>query len=203
MAIRLGITGGIGSGKSVVARLLKTMGIPVYQTDDEAKRLTNEDAEIRRQLVRLAGSEVYLPDGTLNRPYLAAYLFAEEAHATKVNAVIHPRVKSDFIQWAQAHEKEPIIAIESAILIEAGFADTVDRIIAVYAPTALRLRRAALRDHVSEEQIRRRILCQMDEEKKCRMAHFVIINDDHTPLLPQVERLLEHFRETFPLQEKQ
>jgi len=192
MAIKLGITGGIGSGKSVVSHLLKIMGVPVYLTDDEAKRLTNEDAEIRRQLTNLVGNDVYLPNGILNRPRLAAYLFAEEAHALKINSIIHPRVKNDFMQWTQAHKHTPVIAVESAILIEAGFTETVDKIIMVYAPMKLRLQRAMLRDHTSKEQIRKRILRQMDEEEKCKMAHTVIINDGATPLLPQIEALLQN-----------
>lgn len=192
MAIKLGITGGIGSGKSVVSRLLYIIGqVPVYITDNEAKRLTNEDPEIRKNLIDTVGKEVYLPDGTLNRPYLASYLFSDEAHATKINSIIHPRVKNDFIQWGEAHKHAPIIAVESAILIEAGFTETVDQIIMVYAPLELRLKRAMLRDHTSEEQIRKRILQQMNDEEKCRMAHTIIINDDQAPLLPQVESLLQ------------
>ncbi len=191
MAIKLGITGGIGSGKSVVSRLLHIMGIPVYLTDDEAKRLTNEDAEIRRELIALVGKEVYSADGSLNRPCLAAYLFSKEEHARKVNSIIHPRVKSDFIQWAKAHADYPVVAIESAILIEAGFAETVDRIVMVYAPFELRLQRAMLRDNASEEQIRSRILRQMNDEEKCQKAHTIIVNDGRTPLIPQIETLLK------------
>lgn len=191
MTIKLGITGGIGSGKSVVSHLLDIMGIPVYLTDNEAKRLTNEDSEIRRQLITLLGTEVYLPDGSLNRPYLAAYLFAKEEHANQINAIIHPRVKEDFIQWCKKHADYPIIAVESAILIEAGFAETVDRIVMVYAPLELRLQRAMLRDKASEEQIRNRILRQMSDEEKCHMADIVITNDGKTPLLPQVLKLLK------------
>lgn len=194
MAIKLGITGGIGSGKSVVSHLLKIMGVPVYLTDDEAKRLTNEDIEIHRQLTNLVGDDVYLPNGMLNRPRLASYLFAEESHALKINSIIHPRVKNDFRQWAQEHNQTPVIAVESAILIEAGFTETVDKIIMVYAPMQLRLQRAMLRDHASEEQIRKRILRQMDEEEKCKMAHTVIINDGATPLLPQIEDLLQNLQ---------
>ncbi len=190
MANRLGITGGIGSGKSVVSHLLKIMGVPIYLTDNEAKRLTYEDTEIRRALIQLAGKETYLPDGSLNRSHLASYLFANEEHARNVNAIIHPRVKDDFIRWAKEHASHKVIAMESAILIEAGFTDTVDQIVMVYAPLELRLQRAMLRDNASEEQIRNRILQQMSDEEKCKLAHSVIVNDGSTPLIPQVLALL-------------
>lgn len=202
MGIKLGITGGIGSGKSVVSHLFRIMGIPVYLTDDEAKRLTNEDAEIRRELTDLVGAEVYLPDGTLNRPYLATYLFANETHATKVNSIIHPRVKRDFIQWTEAHAHHPVVAVESAILIEAGFTETVDQIVMVYAPLELRLQRAMLRDNASEEQIRNRIQRQMSDEEKCQKAHQIIINDDKTPVIPQIRTMLEKLCPTHSAQPK-
>lgn len=191
MSIRVGITGGIGSGKSVVSRLLAIMGVPVYLTDDRAKQLTGEDLFVRRKLTALVGKEVYAPDGTLNRSVLAAYLFADEAHARKVNALIHPRVKEDFLRWADERKGCPVVAVESALLWEAGFADCVDHIVMVYAPEALRMERAMQRDHAAEEAVRRRMRCQMDDEVKRRAAHTVLLNDGATPLLPQVWDLMQ------------
>lgn len=189
MSIKIGVTGGIGSGKSVVCRLLQLMGVPVYISDTETKQLMALDARIRSDLQALLGPEVYA-DGKLNKPMLAAYLFADAAHACKVNAIVHPRVKDDFRRWVGQHAAAPLVAIESAILIEAGFADEVDVVVMVYAPQELRIRRAIHRDTASREAIEQRISSQMNDEEKRGKADFVIVNDDETPLIPQVLELI-------------
>lgn len=190
MAIKIGITGGIGSGKSVVSRLLKGMGIPVYIADDEAKRITATDSVIKQKLVDLLGDEVF-EGGVLNKPFLASYLFSDAKHAEVINAIIHPRVKEDFIEWAKRNSHFPVLAMESAILIESGFAEEVDCIVMVSAPLDLRIRRAMKRDSSSEELIRKRILSQMDDDEKMKLAHFVILNNDETSIISQVKQLLE------------
>lgn len=191
MAIKIGITGGIGSGKSVVAHLLQIMDVPVYIADDEAKRITATDVEIRQQLVSLLGEEVFA-NGVLNKSLLGAYLFSDPEHARIVNGIIHPKVKEDFINWASRNQSHPYVAIESAILIEAGFTDAVDVVVMVYAPLELRLERLVRRDSsLSEVQIRKRIESQMDDEEKKKMAHFVIVNDEETPVTPQLIDLLK------------
>lgn len=197
MAIKIGITGGIGSGKSVVCRLLETMGIPVYCSDTESKHLVASDATIRRELVALLGEEAYR-GGALNKPLLAAYLFGAPEHAARINAIVHPRVKADFRQWAERHEDYPLLAIESAILIEAGFSGEVDAIGMVYAPRELRIRRAMQRDNASSQAIEQRIASQMEDEKKCLLADFVIVNDDKTPLIPQVLEAITSLSKNIP-----
>jgi len=190
MAIKIGLTGGIGSGKSVVSHLLETMGIPVYIADDEAKRITSGNNEIKQQLIHLLGEEVFF-EGELNKKLLAAYLFSDPEHAKTVNGIIHPKVKEDFKCWASQNNKFPLVAIESAILIEAGFADEVDVIAMVYAPLELRLERLAQRDYSStKEQIMKRIQSQMGDEEKKAMAHFIIVNDEEKPLIPQIIELM-------------
>ncbi len=190
MAIKIGLTGGIGSGKSVVSHLLETMGIPVYIADDEAKRITSGNNEIKQQLIHLLGEEVFF-EGKLNKKLLAAYLFADPEHAKTVNGIIHPKVKEDFKCWVSQNNKFPLVAIESAILIEAGFADEVDVIAMVYAPLELRLERLAQRDYSStKEQIMKRIQSQMGDEEKKAMAHFIIVNDEEKPLIPQIIELM-------------
>lgn len=189
MTVKIGITGGIGSGKSVVSRLLGAMGIPVYISDTETKRLMATDLCIRRELIALLGGEVYA-GGALNKPLLASYLFGNPEHARQVNAIIHPHVKEDFRQWTRQHAACSIAGIESAILIEAGFADEVDVVVMVYAPEEVRIRRAMKRDASSREQIEKRIRSQMSDEEKRRQADFVIVNDDETPLIPQVLALI-------------
>ena len=191
MAIKIGLTGGIGSGKSVVSHLLKTMGIPVYIADDESKRITSTDAFIKQQLINLLGDEVYI-NGVLNKNLLAAYIFSDAEHAKIVNEIIHPRVKEDFVKWVDKNSKHPVVAIESAILIEAGFTDEVDIVAMVYAPMDLRLQRLALRDSSSsKEQILKRIQSQMDDEKKKALADIIIVNDEQIPVIPQVVELVK------------
>ncbi len=191
MAIKIGLTGGIGSGKSVVSHLLKTMGVPVYIADDESKRITSTDTLIKQQLINLLGEEVYI-NGVLNKNLLAAYIFSDAEHAKIVNEIIHPRVKEDFVKWAAKNSKYPVVAIESAILIEARFTDEVDIVAMVYAPMDLRMQRLALRDSSSsKEQILKRIQSQMDDEKKKALADFVIVNDEQIPVIPQVIELVK------------
>lgn len=191
MAIKIGLTGGIGSGKSVVSHLLKTMGIPVYIADDESKRITSTDSLIKQQLINLLGQGVYI-NGVLNKNLLAAYIFSDAEHAKIVNEIIHPRVKEDFVKWVAKNTKHPVVAIESAILIEAGFTDEVDIVAMVYAPMDLRLQRLALRDSSSsKEQILKRIQSQMDDEKKKALADIIIVNDEQIPVIPQVVELVK------------
>lgn len=188
--IKIGITGGIGSGKSVVSRLLEVMGIPVYISDIESKRLTQFDTVIREKLVALLGEEVYNKEGELNKPYLASYIFSHPDHAKQVNAIIHPRVKDDFRRWVSEHSDCAIVGMESAILVEAGFAGEVDAVVMVYAPLEVRLHRAMKRDSSPKELIQKRIQSQMDDEEKKLHAHYVIKNDDESMLIPQVMELV-------------
>ena len=189
MGIKLGITGGIGSGKSVVSRLFEVLNIPIYISDDRAKKLTLTHPTIQQELSKLLGTDIYI-NGELNKPLLSSYLFANAENAIRINQIIHPVVKEDFKQWSAAHASFPIIGMESAILIESGFADTVDHIVMVYAPLDVRLKRAVIRDNASEEQILRRIKAQMDDEEKKLHADYTILNDGEIPLIPQVLELI-------------
>lgn len=189
MAIKIGITGGIGSGKSVVSRLLGIMGIPVYISDIEAKRITQTDPVIRRGLCDLVGQDVF-QGGGLNRPLLASYMFGHPDRVQKVNELIHPQVKEDFRQWDARLESEQLVGMESAILVEAGFKNEVDFLVMVYAPLEVRVERAVKRDCSSRELVMKRIEAQMSDEVKRNHADFVIVNDDETPLIPQVLELI-------------
>ena len=188
MAIKIGITGGIGSGKSVVAKLLAWMGIPVYQTDAEAKRLMLSDADIRRELTAQVGSNAYNEKG-LNKALLASYVFGNPEHTRQVNAIVHPKVRHDFRKWA-GNSGRMMVAMESAILLEAGFRNEVDKVVMVYAPQEVRIARAIRRDSATREQIEKRIRSQMSDENKREAADFVIVNDGETPLIPQVLSLI-------------
>ena len=178
--MRIGLTGGIGAGKSYVAQQLTAQcGIPVYDCDREAKHLMVTSPVIRQQLTALLGTEVYLPDGQLNKRLIADYLFANEEHQRAVNAIVHPAVKADFRQWAAEQEQAgaPAVGIESAILVEAGFTDLADKVIVVEAPLALRLQRVMERDGATEEEVRARMARQISDEERRQAADFIIVND--------------------------
>ena len=188
--IKFGITGGIGSGKSFVSKLLKQYGIPVFDCDSEAKKLTNTHPVIRERLVRLLGPEVYTADG-LNKPVLAAYLFASKEHAERVNAIIHPCVKDAFCEWAlqRCEEGNSVVAMESAILYESGFHTLVDKVMMVYAPLDVRCERVIARDHTTIEAVKKRMASQMPDEQKCKMADFVVKNDGTLSLDVQLDNV--------------
>lgn len=184
--IRIGITGGIGSGKTVVAQLLDIYGIPVYLADTESKRLTEESSEIKEGLTQLFGTDIYI-DGRLNKAKLASIIFTDHEALTAVNKIIHPVVKNDFKVWSA---NKPIAAMESAILFESGFEDTVHYTICVSAPLETRIKRAIERDNLSRQQILDRINNQMPQEEKEQRSDFVVVNDGTHPLIPQVEKIV-------------
>lgn len=194
--IRIGITGGIGSGKTYVCQLLQQRGIPVYHCDEEAKRLMTESSVIRRRLTQILGSDAYISSG-LNKPLIAQYLFADEKHAAKVNAIVHPVVRQDFLRWTNQQKNAPIVVQECALLFESGFQDTVDVTVEIYAPLALRLERATQRDHSTAEQILARMAQQMDEEEKRHRADFTILNDGTIGVEEQIDHLLNQINNEY------
>lgn len=186
--IKLGVTGGIGSGKTTVAQLLEVMGVPVYIADEESKRLTDQDPLIRQQLIALFGTSIYNERG-LNRPLLASHIFSDKALLKQVNGIIHPIVKQDFLRWA-AEQPTACCAIETAILFESGFDGIVDKSVMVYAPSALRIQRVMQRNGVEREEVERRMQSQMSDEAKRDLADYVLYNDDSRALIPQLIALL-------------
>lgn len=191
--ISIAITGGIGSGKSYISNILQEYGIPIYNTDDAAKRLMVSDEGIRHDLIALLGEEVYV-EGTLNKSLLASYLFADAENAARINGIVHPRVKLDFCRWLEQHTDKEIVGMECAILFEAGFDDAVDAVVMVYAPEALRVERAMKRDHATEAQIRSRIAAQLDDEEKRKRADYVIYTDGSIPLDSQLSTLIAQLK---------
>lgn len=186
MVLKIGITGGIGSGKSVISHLLRLMHVPVYDCDAEAKRLVVENSDIRRQLTCLVGETLY-DESRLDTQLLASYIFNDETHLRAVNEIIHPVVKSDFYEWAKIQAKQfSIVGMESAILIDAGFKNAVDVVVNVSAPIDIRIQRAVLRDHSSAELVKKRIEKQLSDEERCRLSDITIWNDDVHPVIPQV-----------------
>ena len=193
--ISIAITGGIGSGKTFVSNLLKERGILIYNSDDEAKRLMVSDEGIRRDLMALLGEDVYQGDA-LNKSLLASYLFADAGNAARINAIVHPRVRADFSRWLSEHQNVEVAGLECAILYEAGFENTVDKVVMVYAPESLRIERAMKRDNATESQIRARIAAQMDDEEKSRRSDYVIYTDGRFSVEEQLSDLIKHLKTT-------
>lgn len=190
----LGITGGIGCGKSFVSSILKECySIPVYDCDREAKRLMSSDEGIRRKLVALVGEEVYSGE-VLNRKLLADFLFSNADNAQCVNAIVHPAVWSDFLRWAK-DQQCPLVALESAILFECGFNAKMDYVLFVDAPEDVRLHRAMQRDSASEEQIRARMNMQHPEEYR-QLSDFIVDNSrsDDKSLHEVLNRILNEIK---------
>ena len=188
--MRIGITGGIGSGKTYVCRLLEQqLGVPLYDCDREAKRLMHSSPELRRQLSALVGAEVYDADGHLDKAVMSRYLFADAAHAARVNAIVHPAVKDDFLAWAAQQATD--VLMESAILVEAGMRDSIDCLVVVEAPLELRIERAMRRDAASRQQVEARIRQQMPAEELRNYADFIVVNDGRD-LLPQLDPIVNN-----------
>lgn len=185
----IGITGGIGSGKSMISTFLCAMGIPVYIADAESKRITNTSPVIRQKLVEQLGTEVFEGD-MLNKSLLASFIFGNEQHLKLVNSIIHPEVLNDFVSWTKKYEGFPLVAMESAILFESGFYEYMDEIWTVYAPLEIRIARVMRRDGLSRENVMSRINSQLPDEVKFGRSNVVIHNDDLQPLIPQIEKLL-------------
>lgn len=191
--IKIGITGGIGSGKSVVASLLVLSGIPVYIADTESKRLTETSPVIREQLTALLGNDLYTEKG-LNKKLLASHIFNHPDTLRQVNAIIHPEVNRDFSAWAE-RQGAPFCAIESAILFESGFDRFVDLRLMVYAPMELRIRRALCRDASSRSEVIARIQSQLPDEIKKERSDYTVYNDDRQALIPQIGAFITYLRQ--------
>jgi dephospho-CoA kinase len=187
----IAITGGIGSGKSVVARMVQLMGCPVYDCDSRAKFLMAGDEDVKRQLVEAFGAEVYHADGSLNRQRLSAVAFADADALSRLNGIVHPATVRDMQRWAseQAAAGKNISFVETAILRTAGLQRFVDGVWHVTAPPDIRIRRVMARSGLTADQVRDRMAAQIAEEEVAD-GECVIINDGIQALLPQVIRLL-------------
>ena len=186
---KVGVTGGIGSGKSTVCRLFAERGIAVYDSDSQAKRLMEESDTLRAALVGAFGTECYA-EGRLNRRYLAGGIFGDAEALARLNALVHPAVREDFRMWAERQSGAYVI-LESAILFEAGFENEVDTTLAVLAPAEERIKRCMERDGASREEVLRRMSSQADDDTLHRLAARTIVNIRRDYLESDVERLHE------------
>jgi dephospho-CoA kinase len=189
---RVGVTGGIGSGKSLVCRVFETLKIPVYYADEEARGLTDSDPEIRRLLTGIFGEGIY-EENRLNRTIMAQFIFKDKLLLDRVNQIIHPRVTEHFNEWCHARLKYPYIIHESAIIYESKAYKSFDRIVAVVAPEEIRLQRVMIRPFMTPEKFRAILLNQLPGEELSKRADHVIINDDKTLVVPQIIKLHHYF----------
>lgn len=184
--IKVGITGGIGSGKSTVCKIFKILGIPVYSADDRAKWLMAHDPALKSKLSETFGPDTFLPDGILNRAFLAKEVFSDPEKVKKINALVHPAVGQDFKSWAEK-QNAPYILKEAALLFETGASKELDKIITVSSPLKIRMARVLMRDpHRDKDQINDIINQQLPDEKKNELADFVIKNAENKLLIPQI-----------------
>ncbi len=186
----VGITGGIGSGKSLVCSILEKLGVPVYNADAEARRLMNSDPDLRDAIVQMFGKRAYSGD-VLNRKFLAESVFGDQETLAQLNGLVHPAVGQDFIRWAAMQRGNPYVVEEAAILFESGAHKKMDLSVLVYAPRELRISRVIERDRVDREDVLKRMGHQLSEEELVHLADHLIYNDGTQMLLPQVIELHE------------
>jgi len=194
--LRIGLTGGIGSGKSTVARIFSVLGIPIYSADDASKRLMAEDQSLRDSIISSFGNESYI-NGILNRKYLSEQVFNDTEKIELLNSLVHPVTLRDAAEWMKKQKASYVIK-EAALIFESGSQKMLDYVIGVKAPLALRIERTMRRDNVALHEVKARIDLQMDEEEKLRLCDYIIINDEKQMLIPQVLALHEKFLKTQP-----
>jgi dephospho-CoA kinase len=183
--LKVGITGGIGSGKTTVCQIFATLGIPIYYADVRAKELMISDADLIQQIKKLFGENAYL-NGELNRKYIAEKAFHDKNLLQQLNAIVHPAVFQDTLNWFQTHHDKAYTLYEAAIMFESGSYKLMDKMITVFAPLEDRISRTMKRDHISREEVLERVDKQMPEEEKMKRADFLIYNDHSQPLIQQV-----------------
>jgi dephospho-CoA kinase len=187
--LKIGITGGIGSGKTTVTRVFEVLGIPVYNADQAAKRLMNEDAALKEKIKQEFGNDVYKNE-KLDNKYLAQIVFSSEEKLDLLNSIVHPATINDANAW-MLKQSTPYTLKEAALLFESGAAELLDYVIGVMAPAPLRVQRVMQRDNSSYEEVMARMNKQMDEEIKMKLCNFIINNDEQQLLIPQVLALHE------------
>lgn len=185
--LRIGLTGGIGSGKTTVARIFELLGVPVYYADEAAKEIMNTDEALKKQIMEAFGEQSYT-GGQLNRAYISAIVFNDKDKLAFLNSMVHPATIRANKTWMQ-QQNTPFAIKEAALIFESGSGGDLDFIIGVYAPKALRIHRTMQRDNVSREKVMQRMSNQINEEIKMRLCDFVINNNDQQLIIPQVLEL--------------
>ncbi len=189
--LRLGLTGGIGSGKSTVARIFSVLGIPVYDSDSASKKLMTEDEVLKDKIIQNFGKQSYVND-KLNRKYLSEQVFSDYKKTELLNSIVHPATIKDAEEWMKKQDA-PYLIKEAALIFESGSHKFLDKVIGVSSPLPLRIERTMQRNNITAEQVKARIALQMDEEEKMCLCDYVIINDEQQMLIPQVLLLHQQF----------
>lgn len=189
--IKVGVTGGIGSGKSLVCKIIESIGYPVYHADIEAKKLSDTQLSVVESITQLFGKDIYV-DGKLDRKRVASLVFSNNQMLEKLNAIIHPAVENHFKEWVLKNAQSQLVFQEAAILFESGAYKYVDQVVAVWAPKEIRIRRVAQRDELSVSEIENRMKNQIDEQELLNKSQFVIRNDEVEMLTPQVINIIDN-----------
>ncbi|MEO6916833.1 MAG: dephospho-CoA kinase [Chitinophagaceae bacterium] len=187
--LKIGLTGGIGSGKTTVARIFEVLGVPVYYADDAARRLMNEDTALKEDIISHFGAAMY-SNGLLDRKAMAGIVFQDKTKLELLNSLVHPATIRDGERWALQY-KLPYIVREAALIFESGIFNMLDYVIGVSAPAALRLQRVQLRDGIDADDVIKRMNNQWQEDRKMSQCDFLLFNDDEQLLIPQVIELHE------------
>ncbi|MGB4400824.1 MAG: dephospho-CoA kinase [Daejeonella sp.] len=191
--LKVGITGGIGSGKTTVCKVFEVLGIPVFYADKAAKLIMHEDPLLRDEIKRSFGRESYLPSGELNRKHISAIVFNDNVQLAKLNAIVHPAVFRAFEVWAKAQQGALYVLKEAALLFESDSFKMCDRSVLVKSPEALKIDRIVDRDQTTAEEVKLRMKRQYSDEKKEKLADHIIINAEQTLLIPQILDLHKYF----------
>ncbi len=187
--LKIGITGGIGSGKTLVSKIFNVLGAPVYDADTRAKWISNFHPDVKKEIIDFFGKESYV-DGKFNTRYIAGIVFNDKIKTEKLNSIIHPRVGEDFLNWVEHHKNFPYLIKEAALLYESDSYKLLDKIIVVSAPLDIRIKRVLSRDKQrTEAEVKGIIDKQLPEAEKIKRADFVVMNDDQTMVLPQIVAL--------------
>jgi dephospho-CoA kinase len=187
MVLKVGLTGGIGSGKSTVAKIFEVLGIPVYYADTEAKRIMNQDPQLKADIIKHFGQDAYI-ENELNRPYLSSIVFNNKEKLSLLNSLVHPATIRDSKEWINQQTTTYAIK-EAALIFESGTQEFLDYVIGVSAPEHLRIHRAMKRDQLTRDQVLKRMSKQIEEVIKMHLCDFIIYNDEVKPVIPQVLEL--------------
>lgn len=189
---KIGITGGIGSGKSTVCRIFETLGIPVYDADTQAKKIMITDMAVKCQIRELIGKEAYYRNGKLNKDYVSSKIFSNKSLLQGISQIVHPAVNNDSLRWMEQHKLNkmiPYVIKEAALLIESGNYKALDKLIVVTCPEDIRIQRVIDRDKLTYEEVKRKVDSQIAESEKLRFADFIIVNDGTMSIINQVRTI--------------
>lgn len=191
--LKIGITGGIGSGKTTVCKVFELLGIPIFYADNVAKSIMQTDSQLQKEIINEFGNQSYSTDGQLNRPFISSIVFKDELRLKKLNAIVHPAVFRAFDKWILEHQAAPYIIKEAALLFESESYKMCNLSILITSPESTRISRIMARDHISEQEVILRMKRQFSDEQKKKLADYILVNDEIQLLIPQILDLHQKF----------